>query len=70
MELIPPYIATNLQQTRDMSDAPPPMPLEQFVSAAMTGLQSGQDEVPVGMAVNLHSAVGDGVRKQFDRMNG
>lgn len=49
VELIPPAVKTELhrgQVRRQISQ----MPLEDFVAAAMRGLDSGQDEVAVGLA--------------------
>ncbi|WP_376096364.1 SDR family NAD(P)-dependent oxidoreductase [Roseomonas sp. CCTCC AB2023176] len=49
VELIPPVVATELHRGQDR--APPrAMPLDAFVAAAMAGLDSGKDEVNVGLA--------------------
>ena len=49
VELIPPVVATNLH--RGQARTPPrAMPLDVFVAKAMRALDSGADELPVGLA--------------------
>jgi uncharacterized oxidoreductase len=70
VELIPPWVDTNLDQGRPRPAAPRPMPLAQFIAAAMEGLAGDADEVPVGDAKFLYSAsAGDAFTKAFARMN-
>jgi uncharacterized oxidoreductase len=74
IELIPPYVATNLDRTtRDSRphDGPPPMPLDAFIAEAMKELASGGVELAVAGAKWLRSA---GVNEQagpevFGRLN-
>ncbi len=48
VEIIPPVVDTPLH--RDMPSAPPmAMPLERFLDRAMRGLDSGTDEIPIGL---------------------
>jgi len=55
VEIIPPVVETDLH--RDQSRKPPKaMKLDAFVAAAMAGLDSGQDEVAVGLAKVLRTA--------------
>jgi len=49
VELIPPVVETNLHDGQPRRP-PSAMKLEAFVSAAMNGLDSGADEIPVGLA--------------------
>ncbi len=52
IELIPPIVATNLH--RGQAHQPQrAMPLDAFVAAALRGLDSGRDEVAVGLAALL-----------------
>jgi uncharacterized oxidoreductase len=55
VEIIPPVVETHLHrgQTRQPPNA---MPLDTFVSAAMKGLDQGQDEIAVGLAKVLRIA--------------
>ena len=55
VEIIPPVVETELH--RDQTRKPPKaMKLDAFVSAAMAGLDSGQDEIAVGLAKVLRTA--------------
>jgi uncharacterized oxidoreductase len=59
VELIPPYVATELDRATRGSHAnagPLPMPLDAFVAAAMEALASGQDELAVAEAQRLRAA--------------
>ena len=49
IELIPPVVETNLHRGQPVKP-PRAMPLEVFVIEAMRALESGRDEVPVGLA--------------------
>jgi uncharacterized oxidoreductase len=52
VELIPPAVATNLH--RGQARRPPrAMPLDAVVAKAMRALDSGRDELPVGLAAAL-----------------
>ena len=74
IELIPPYVATDLDRTTRETkprDGPPPMPLADFIAEAMKELVSGGDELAVAGAKWLRSA---GTNEQgpqvFARLNG
>lgn len=48
VEIIPPVVDTPLH--RDLPSAPPrAMPLERFLDRAMRGLDTGKDEIPIGL---------------------
>ena len=49
VELIPPVVETDLHKVQTRQP-PKAMKLEKFVADAMRGLDSGSDEVPVGLA--------------------
>ncbi len=72
VELIPPYVATELGGPRKAVDrgGPQPMPLPTFIAETMEALASGSDEVAIGDAQNLvaatHSAT---LNKVFAGMN-
>lgn len=72
VELIPPYVDTNLDRGRRSSAGPAPMPLPQFVAEAMEGLAGDADEVAVGGARFLYAGAGTGEEfaRAFSRMNG
>jgi uncharacterized oxidoreductase len=71
IELIPPYVDTNLQQGRRNPHGPQPMPLRDFIEQAMQGLASDAEEIPVADARRLYdSASGEAFRIAFQRMNG
>jgi uncharacterized oxidoreductase len=74
IELIPPYVATELggpgkaAQTRP--GAPTPMPLDAFIAATMRELESGADEIAIADAKKLVAAAcTETVRKAFSGMN-
>lgn len=71
VELIPPWVDTNLDKGRRRTTGPAPMPLPQFISEAMEGLSGDADEVPVGDAKFLRASAGTGeaFTKAFSRMN-
>ena len=71
VELIPPYVATNLDAGRRPPGGPVPMDLGAFIEEAMKELASGADEVSVAEAKRLYAAgTNDASRVVFDRMNG
>jgi uncharacterized oxidoreductase len=55
IELIPPYVDTDLDRGRRIPNGPTPMPLPQFISEAMEGLAGDAVEVPVGRAKFLYA---------------
>jgi len=72
IELIPPFVATELGGPRKTVGAggPQPMPLHSFVEQAMEALASDGDELAIGDARNLVAATNpDAVRKIFAGMN-
>jgi len=72
IELIPPYVATELGGPRKSAGpgGPQPMPLQAFIDEAMLGLAGACDEVAVGDARNLVAATDSEVlKKVFAGMN-
>jgi uncharacterized oxidoreductase len=71
VELIPPWVDTNLDKGRRRTAGPVPMPLPQFISEAMEGLAGDADEVPIGDAKFLRASAGTGeaFTKALSRMN-
>jgi len=72
IELIPPYVATELGGPRKTvgPGRPQPMPLQSFVKLTMEALASDNDELAIGDADNLVAATNpDTVRKVFTGMN-
>lgn len=71
VELVPPYVDTNLDHGRRRPEGPAPMPLPQFIDEAMEGLAGDSDEVAVGGAKFLYasSGTGEAFTKTFSRMN-
>jgi len=71
VELIPPWVDTNLDRGRPRPADRAPMPLPQFISEAIEGLSGDADEVPVGDAKFLYASAGTGEAflKTFSRMN-
>lgn len=72
IELIPPYIATELGGPSKSAPpgAMPPMPLETFIAETMKELEGEADEVTVGGSKNLFAASSpENVRKAFAGMN-
>jgi uncharacterized oxidoreductase len=72
IELIPPYVATELGGPRkDVGpQGPQPMPLGLFIAETMKELAAGGDEVAIGDAKNLVAATNpEGLKKIFAGMN-
>jgi uncharacterized oxidoreductase len=71
IELIPPYVATNLggPGKQVSPHAPQPMPLHTFVSRAMNELATDADEIAIGDAKGLAAANQESVKKVFSGMN-
>ena len=72
VELIPPYVATELGGPRKAvdRDGPQPMPLPTFIAETMKALASGADEVAIGDAKNLVAATNSAaLNKVFAGMN-
>ena len=71
VELIPPWVDTNLDKGRRRTAGPAPMPLAQFISEAMAGLAGDADEVCVGDAKFLRASAGMGeaFTNAFSRIN-
>jgi uncharacterized oxidoreductase len=71
IELIPPYVATELAgNTPPAEGAPRPMPLDAFISETMKELAGDADEIAIGHAKNLLAASApENVRKIFAGMN-
>jgi uncharacterized oxidoreductase len=70
IELIPPYVDTELQKGRRRSDGPKPMPLDQFISETMAALAGNDEEIAIGPARFLRGEASEGFRQAFARMNG
>jgi uncharacterized oxidoreductase len=72
IELIPPYVATDLGKENKAGghSGPLPMPLDAFFAEAVKALEGDEDEVAIGDARNLVAAAGgDSVQKAFSGMN-
>jgi uncharacterized oxidoreductase len=71
VELIPPWVDTDLDKGRRRPAAPSPMPLDQFIAEVMAGLSTDADEVAVGDAKSLYAAGGPGeaFMRAFSRLN-
>ncbi len=72
VELIPPYVATDLGGPRKQPSphGPQPMPLDSFITQAMQGLATDEDEIAVGDAQGLRAAASpESVGKIFLGMN-
>jgi uncharacterized oxidoreductase len=72
VELIPPYVATELgkESKAGAQFGPRPMALDVFIAEALKALEGGADEMAIGDARNLVSAAGgDSVQKAFSGMN-
>lgn len=72
MELIPPWVATELGGPPKGVPAggPQPMPLQRFIEETMKALETGGDEIAIGDAKNLVAAAsGDSFKKVFAGMN-
>jgi|SRR5579863_2873219 len=71
IEIVPPYVATDLGQThRPRRGGPMPMPLEEYIAALMEELARGAQEAAVGTATRLVAAGwSEAVRNIFAGMN-
>ncbi len=71
IELIPPYVDTNLDHGRRRPNGPAPMPLPEFIAEAMEGLAGDSNEVAVGRAKFLYgsSGTGEAFTKAFSQLN-
>jgi uncharacterized oxidoreductase len=72
IELIPPYVATELGGPRKTvgTNGPQPMPLEAFIAETMEQLGGDGDEVVIGDARNLAAASNpETLKKMFAGMN-
>jgi uncharacterized oxidoreductase len=73
IELAPPWVSTDLDAThpaRTLHEGMRPMPLPDFIAAAMQDLASDRDELPVAGAKYLYSAgVSDQAAAKFDEIN-
>jgi uncharacterized oxidoreductase len=72
VELIPPYVATELGGPRKAVEpgGPQPMPLPTFIAETIRALASGGDEVAIGDAQNLVAATNSAtLKKVFAGMN-
>jgi uncharacterized oxidoreductase len=72
VELIPPYVATELGGPRKTAgpQGPQPMPLGAFIAQTMEALASGDDEVAIGDARNLLAAASPAtLQRAFAGMN-
>jgi uncharacterized oxidoreductase len=65
IELIPPWVDTDLDKGRRRPPGPQPMPLPQFIAEAMEGLSGESDEVVVADAKFLYASG----MKAFSRLN-
>jgi uncharacterized oxidoreductase len=73
IELIPPYVATELGGAGKptLNIARPPMPLDAFIAETMKELESDADEVAIAEAKRLVAAASpENVKKVFSFMNG
>ncbi len=70
LELIPPYVGTELGGPRKTAGGPPPMPLEAFIAETMRELEIGGDEIAIGDAKKLVAATHpETVKTVFAGMN-
>jgi uncharacterized oxidoreductase len=72
IELIPPYVATELGQESKTTVpvGPKPMPLDVFLAETIQALDGDADEVAIGDARNLVAAAGgNSIRRAFSGMN-
>lgn len=73
IELIPPYVGTELGGPRKqpMNLGPQPMPLDAFIAQTMKELESDADEIAIADAKKLFAATSpESVKRIFDFMNG
>jgi len=72
VELIPPYVATELgkESKAGVQFGPRPMALDVFIAEALKSFEGSADEMAIGDARNLVAAAGgDSVQKAFSGMN-
>lgn len=70
IELVPPYVATELGGADKPAAGADAMPLDDFVSEAMRGLETDADEIAIAEARRFVTAgCGDIVRKAFAALN-
>jgi uncharacterized oxidoreductase len=72
VELIPPYVATELggESKAGGEFGPKPMSLDAFIAETVKALEAGLDEVAIGDAKNLVAVTGgDSVQNAFSGMN-
>jgi uncharacterized oxidoreductase len=72
IELIPPYVATDLggESKAAVPVGPKPMSLDTFIAETMKAIEGDADEMAIGDAKNLMGAAGgDTVKKVFSGMN-
>lgn len=73
VEIIPPYVSTDLdqttRQTRPIHGGPQPMPLEDYITAVMAELAAGCNEAAVGTAKASLAAIDPPVKQIFERIN-
>lgn len=71
IELVPPYVATDLDKTTRLPGrASRAMPLDEFIAAAMEELATGADEAAIGPAKAwLEAGSNETLRKSFAGMN-
>jgi uncharacterized oxidoreductase len=73
VELAPPWVATDLDAHQGVTtshEGMSPMPIPEFVAAAMQELQSDAEELPVAMSKFLYSAgVGEKAAATFEQIN-
>ena len=69
IELIPPYVDTELDKGRRHEHGPMPMPLDQFISETMTALAGDDEEIAIGNAAFLRGGVSASFQSAFSRMN-
>ena len=73
IELIPPYVGTELGGPRKqaMNPGPQPMPLDAFIAETMKELESDADEIAIADAKKLFAATSpESVKRIFGFMNG
>jgi uncharacterized oxidoreductase len=70
IEVIPPYVATELGGGHPPAGAMQPMPLEAFIADTMKELDSDADEIAIGGSKNLLAAGNpENIKTIFARMN-
>lgn len=69
INLAPPAVESELDQGRRGSNGPPVMTLDSFVEAAIQALQSGEEDIAIGMAEQLRQGSRSDPAGTFARMN-